>query len=154
RQQRSATADDLLLVPIRLAGVLLGEEIEVGLAEGLGGIGQAEAVGHAAIDAEEAALQVLEIDGIGHLVHEHLQQGMLINRHHGFLPLHGDHTATGSTIVNVVPWPGALAASTVPPCMCTNARTRLRPRPKPRRPNSNCPEECRDTSISVKNGSK
>ncbi len=30
--------------------------------------------------------------------------------------------------------------------MRTNARTRLRPSPSPRRPNSNCPEACRDTS--------
>src|SRR5262245_34148826 len=62
--------------------------------------------------------------------------------------------AGGRVMVKVEPRPGSLATATVPPWSSTNAFTSASPSPIPCRPNSKCPDRCRDTSNDVKNGSK
>ena len=69
--------DGLLVFPGR-AGVLLGEEIEVRLAHGLGGVAQAKPAGQGLVDAEEAALDVLEVDRVGEGIHQRVQQVALL----------------------------------------------------------------------------
>ena len=54
-----------MLILVSLPGVLLGEEIEIRLADRIGGIAQPEALRHRVVDPDEAALPVLEIDVVG-----------------------------------------------------------------------------------------
>ena len=65
--------DGPLVVP-RLAGVLLGEEVEIRLAHHLGRVAQAEPVGQGLVDADEAALGILEVDRVRDGVHERVEQ--------------------------------------------------------------------------------
>ena len=58
--------------------MLLGEEVEIRLAHGKGGVGQAEPVGQGLVDAEEAALGVLEVDRVGDGIHEGVEQVTLL----------------------------------------------------------------------------
>ena len=51
-----------LLILVSLAGVLPGEIVGIGPADGLAGIAQSEPLRHVVIDANEAAVAVLEID--------------------------------------------------------------------------------------------
>jgi hypothetical protein len=69
-----AGAEDLLFVGHRLPGVLLGEEIEIGLAHRLGRIGKAELGRHRLADADEPAGGVLEVDIVGQVVHDSMEQ--------------------------------------------------------------------------------
>ena len=69
-----AGAEDLLLVRQRLPGMLLGEEVPVALADGLASVGQSEKGGHRPVDADEPALGVLEVDVVGEVVHQGVQQ--------------------------------------------------------------------------------
>ena len=69
--------DGLLVLPGR-AGVLLGEEVEVRLAHRLGGVAQAKPAGQGLVDAEEAALDVLEVDRVGDGIHQRVEQVALL----------------------------------------------------------------------------
>ena len=62
---------------------------------------------------------VLERAGNRRLVLDHQDAG------HGAVP------SVGSRMVNVLPFPGSLSTSTVPPCPSTMRRTSARPRPVP-----------------------
>ena len=69
-----AGAHDVLLVGgggLRVGGE---EEIEVGFAEGRSRVGQFEYGGHGLVDAKEAALPILKIDMVGHVIHEAVHQ--------------------------------------------------------------------------------
>ena len=59
-----AGLDDLLLALVGALGELAGEEVEVPLADRLGGVGEAEARREGPADTEEAALAVLEVDEV------------------------------------------------------------------------------------------
>ena len=69
--------DGPLVLPGRV-GVLLGEEVEVRLAHGLGGVAQAKPAGQGLVDAEEAALDVLEVDRVGEGIHQRVQEVTLL----------------------------------------------------------------------------
>ena len=87
--QRLPRLDDRPLVGRRLARMLLREDVEVRLAHRLGRVGQSGPPGHGSIDADEATLDVLEVDRVRHRVHDRgeqvtlLEDGLL-----GLLPLH------------------------------------------------------------------
>ena len=72
--QRLSGANDLLLVAQRLRSVLVGEEVEVGPADGERRAGDAEPRRLISVDPREAALEILEVDGVGDVVHQRLQQ--------------------------------------------------------------------------------
>ena len=76
--QRFTGADDLLLVAQRLRRVLVGEEVEVRAADRQRRIRDAEALRRIAVDAREAALAVLEVDVVGDVVHQRLEQEDLV----------------------------------------------------------------------------
>ena len=76
--QRLPGPDDLLLVAEGLLGVLRGEDVEVGPAHRQRGARQPEAHGRVAIDAREAAVAILEVDAVGDVVHQRLQQEDLV----------------------------------------------------------------------------
>ena len=57
-----------------LGRVFVGEKVEVGLADGGGGIGQPEPLGHHSANAQEAALLILEIDVVGQSRQQRIQQ--------------------------------------------------------------------------------
>ena len=76
--QRLAGADDLLLVAQRLRRVLVGEEVEVGPPDGERRARDAEARRRVPVDAREAALPILEVDAVGDVVHQRLQQEDLV----------------------------------------------------------------------------
>ena len=67
-------AYDFLLVSQGLEGVFVGEEVDVGLADRVAGILQSEVPRHRLIDANEAALGVLEVNVVRQVIHERLQQ--------------------------------------------------------------------------------
>ena len=54
--------------------VLVGEEVEVGPTDGERRAGDAEPRRLILVDAREAALAILEVDGVGDVVHQRLQQ--------------------------------------------------------------------------------
>ena len=76
--QRLAGADDLLLVAQRLRRVLVGEEVEVGPPDGERRARDAEARRRVPVDAREAALPILEVDAVGDVVHQRLEQEDLV----------------------------------------------------------------------------
>lgn len=51
-----------------------GEEVGVGFADSFRGVFQAEEGGVGAIDADESALGVFEVDDVGDAIHQHLEQ--------------------------------------------------------------------------------
>jgi hypothetical protein len=55
--------DGLLVFP-GPSGMLLGEEVEIRLTHRLGGVAQTKSVGQGLVDADEAALDVLEVDQV------------------------------------------------------------------------------------------
>ncbi len=67
-------ANDFLLVGQGLKGVFVGEEVDVGLADRFVGILQSEITCHRLIDADEAALGILEIDVVRQVIHQRVQQ--------------------------------------------------------------------------------
>ena len=58
----------------RLLGVLAGEEVEVGPTDGERRAGHAKPRGRIPVDARESTLEVLEVDGVGDVVHQRLEQ--------------------------------------------------------------------------------
>src|SRR5262252_9399845 len=71
---RLSGADDLLLVAARLRRVFLGEEVEVGPPDRQRRVRDAEAHRRVTVDARETALPILEIDAVGDVVHQRLQE--------------------------------------------------------------------------------
>ncbi len=67
-------AHDFLLVGQGLEGMFVGEEVDVGLADGVARILQSEEARHGLIDAQEAAAGILEIDVVRQVIHERVQQ--------------------------------------------------------------------------------
>src|SRR5439155_17399400 len=53
------------------------EEVGVGAADALDGVLEPEALGEGAVDAREATLRILEVDGVGEVVHERLEEEAL-----------------------------------------------------------------------------
>ena len=72
--ERLAGAEDLLFVRVGRPGVCLGEEVEIRLAHRLRGVAQAEGSRQRLVDADEAAGGVLEVDVVGQVIHERVQQ--------------------------------------------------------------------------------
>jgi hypothetical protein len=77
---RLAGLDDLLLALVGGLGERAGEEVEVGLADRLRGVGEPEACGERAADAEEAAVAVLEVDEVLEGVEEDDELEMFLDR--------------------------------------------------------------------------
>ena len=67
-------ANDFLLVGQGLQGMFVGEEVDVGLADRFAGVLQAEITGHRLVDANEAAVGILEINVVRQVVHQRVQQ--------------------------------------------------------------------------------
>ena len=57
--------------------MLAAEDVKVGLADGLGGVAEPEAPRHGQVDANEAALPILEIDVIGYRIGQLPEQPLL-----------------------------------------------------------------------------
>src|SRR6516162_3107078 len=72
--QRPAGANDLLLVGHGALGILLGEEVKIGLAHDLCRIVKMESIHHGFVDAEETAGGVFEVDAVRQIVHERVEQ--------------------------------------------------------------------------------
>ena len=70
--QRIPGAHDLAFVRQRLFGVLEVEKVSVRLAYEIRGVLDAEPLGLRPIDAQKAALRVLEIDAVRDVIHQHL----------------------------------------------------------------------------------
>ncbi len=73
-----AGVDDPFFVFEGCLGMFRGEEVEVGFADGFFGVIQAECAGHGASDADEAGLEVLEVDGIGHVIDQGAEEVSLV----------------------------------------------------------------------------
>ena len=76
--ERRAGAHDALLILVRLPGVLLGEKVEVRLADRLTGITQSEDPRHGVVDAHKATVPVLEIDVVGNRGGQALEKDLLM----------------------------------------------------------------------------
>jgi hypothetical protein len=72
--ERLSGADDLLLVPQSLLRVLAGEDVEVGSTDGERRSCNAKPRGRISVDACEATVEILEVDGVRDVVHQRLEQ--------------------------------------------------------------------------------
>ncbi len=68
------SAEDFLLVGQGLQGMLVREVVNVGLADRFAGVLQANIAGHRLVDADEAALGILEVDVVRQVVHQRVQE--------------------------------------------------------------------------------
>ena len=73
-----ARADHLLLILEGLRGVFQAEEVSVGLAHRLRGVGKTEPPGVRPVVAQKATLAILEINVGGHVIHQRAQQVTLV----------------------------------------------------------------------------
>ena len=71
-------AEDFLFVGQGFQRVLVGEEIEVRLVDGVVGVGQVDITGHGLVNADEAALRVFEVDVVRQVVHQRVEQVALL----------------------------------------------------------------------------
>ncbi len=69
-----ARPDYFLLITVGLLGVFCGEEVEVGLADRLGRVVQPKLFSVRLIDPGKAALPILEVDHVGEVVHEGVEE--------------------------------------------------------------------------------
>ena len=79
--ERVSRANDLLLVAQGLLRVLAGEEVEVGPADGERRVGDAKPHCRISIDAREATVAILEVNGVGDAVHQRLDQDRVFALH-------------------------------------------------------------------------
>lgn len=108
----------MLLVLEGLLGVLRGEEIKIGPAHERGRLHPVSAR-QCAVDGDEPRLRILEIHVVGHAVHEHAQQVLLLRERaldlaaglvFGLLAhdaLHGERQALHALLEDVIGRPGA-----------------------------------------------
>jgi hypothetical protein len=80
----------ILLVGQGLARVLPGEKIRIRFADELGRITQAKFPGHGAVHPQKTAGRILEIDGIGKVLHQGRRQCLFVVQRLLRLPALGD----------------------------------------------------------------
>ena len=78
--QRVPCAHYQLFVGAGLARVLLAEEVGVGAAQQGGRVVQAEALRHRPVHADKATLRILEVDELGQVVQQRMQQVALVEQ--------------------------------------------------------------------------
>ena len=81
---RLACPHDFLLIVVGLLGVLRGEEIKVGLPHGLGRVAQPELICVRQVYAGEAALPILEVDHVGEIIHQGVEEVSILHLRHSF----------------------------------------------------------------------
>ena len=74
-----ARPDDRLLVLERGPGMFLGEEVEVGHPDYFRSVAKSEGLGRRLADQREPAVRILEVDVVGRVVHQGLEQGPLLD---------------------------------------------------------------------------
>ena len=77
---RLAGADDLLFVRVGRPGMFRGEEVEIRLAKRLRGVTQAKVSSQGLVDADEVAGGVLEINVVGKIIHQRVEQVSFLNQ--------------------------------------------------------------------------
>ena len=78
--QRLTRLEQQLLVGERLLRVFAGEEVEVGLADRVGRVVEPQARRQSTTDAHEPALGVLEVDLIGDVLHQRVEQVAIVEQ--------------------------------------------------------------------------